>query len=113
MVMRNYNGIITKEIVQQFLPHPLALYSVVMSGDITTSSILFTTRDPVCSYYETIEIDNIAEACTKYLIEAGVPVFREANSERDYLAALETQLRAGTVPEQARANALREVGLSD
>lgn len=103
----------TEESVQQFVPHPLALYSIAMPGNIETVSIMFTTRDPVCSYYETIELDHVAEACVTYLIEAGALVLRDSQTRRAYLAALEAELRAGTMPEEARDNASRDAGLLD
>lgn len=79
------------------------------ADDITTASILFTPTDPICSYYEIIELDDIAEACTIHLINAGAPVLRESATERAYLTALETQLRAGMTSVQARDEALRQV----
>ena len=109
--MRNYGKPITEEIVREFLPLDLALYSVRMPGDVTTSVILSTRLDPIRTYYEIIEIDDVAEACTTYLIRMGAPVFRDARARRDYTNALEGQLRQGLAPTEARDAALRACGV--
>ena len=108
--MRNYGKPVTDDIVREFLPLDLALYSVSVPGDVTTSSILSTRLDPVRTYYEIIELDDVADACTTYLIGAGAPVFRDVGALFAYTAALEDQLRRGLAPAAAREAALRASG---
>src|SRR6185369_16591196 len=48
--MRNYGKPVTDEVVREFLPLDIALYSVWMPGDPTTAAIQSTRLDPVCTY---------------------------------------------------------------
>ena len=104
--MRNYGKPVTEEIVREFLPLDLALYSVWMPGDVTTAAIQSTSLDPICTYHEIIELDDVHAACTAYLVRVDAPVFRDARAHRDYTRALEDQLRRGLPPAEARDAAL-------
>ncbi len=105
--MRNYGKPVTQEVVREFLPLDLALYSVWMPGDVTTAAIQSTSFDPICTYDEIIELDDVHAACAAYLIRAGVPTFRNAKEQGAYTAALEDQLRLGLRPAEARSAAMR------
>jgi hypothetical protein len=81
-----------------------------MPGDITTAAIQRTRLDPVRTFDQIIERDDISDACVRYLVQNDVPCFVNAIRQQAYAHALEEQLRAGAVPEQAREAALRKVG---
>lgn len=101
---------VTDDVVRAFLPFDLAAYSMWMPGDPSTGAITCTTVDPVCTYDEIIEPDDVRDACVAYLLRAGVPAFRDAKVHRSYTSALEAGLRQGLDPAQARELALRETG---
>jgi hypothetical protein len=100
---------VPEEVVRQFLPLDVALYSLWMPGDLATAAIQSTRVDPVRTYDEIIEPDDVQEACTAWLLRAGAPFFRDAQEQRRYTAALESALRQGLEPAQARARALLAV----
>jgi hypothetical protein len=106
--MRNYGKPVTDDVVREFLPLDVALYSVWMPGDPTTAAIQSTRLDPVCTYDEIVELDDVHAACAAYLLRSGAPVFRDANARRTYTEALERRLRQGLAPAAARDAALQE-----
>jgi hypothetical protein len=106
--MRNYGKPVTDEVVREFLPLDVALYSVWMPGDPTTAAIQSTRLDPVCTYDEVVELDDVHAACAAWLLRSGAPVFRDANARRSYTAALEGRLRQGLAPAAARDAALQD-----
>ena len=61
--MRNYGKPVTDDVVREFLPLDVALYSVWMPGDPTTAAIQSTRLDPVCTYDEIVELDDVHAAC--------------------------------------------------
>lgn len=104
--MRDSNGPVTDDVVRRYLPLDLALYAMWMPGDITTASIQSTGLDPVCTYDEIIERDEIHAACAEYLIRSGAPVFTTTRALDFYTTELEHQLRQGALPAMARDAAL-------
>jgi hypothetical protein len=106
--MRNYGKPVTDDVVREFLSLDIALYSVWMPGDPTTAAIQSTRLDPVCTYDEIVELDDVHAACAAYLLRSGAPVFRDANAHRTYTEALEGRLRQGLAPAAARDAALQE-----
>ena len=96
-------------IVRRYLTRDIALYSLWMPGDISTSAIQFTDSELLVTFSYIIEKDDIADVCTTYLVNAGAPVFTDAKLRRAYTTELENQLRHGLSPEAAREAALREV----
>jgi hypothetical protein len=111
--MRNYGKPVTDVVVREFLPLDVALYSIWMPGDLTTAAIQSTRLNPVRTYDEIIELDDVHAACVAYLLRSGAPVFRDAKALRTYTEALEDRLRQGLAPAAARDAALQEsdVGL--
>lgn len=109
--MRNHGKPVTEEVIREFLPLDPALYSVWMPGDVMTAAIQSTDLDPVCTYDEIIELDDVHAACAAYLVRAGAPVFRDAKAHDAYTKALEDQLRRGLPPAAARDAALRACGV--
>lgn len=105
--MRNYGKPVTEEIVREFLPLDLALYSIWMPGDVTTAAIQSTRLDPIRTYDEIIELDDVHATCAAYLVRAGAPTFHDAKEQGAYTKALEDQLRCGLRPTEARSAALR------
>jgi len=110
--MSNYGKPVTDEVVRKFLPLDLALYSIWMPGDATTAAIQSTRLNPVRTYDEIIELDDVHAACAEYLLRSGAPVFRDARAHRRYTGALEDRLREGLGPAAARDAALRESDVS-
>lgn len=108
--MSNHGKPATDDVVRTFLPLDVALYSVWMPGDMETAAIQSTRLDPIRTYDEIIERDDVHAACAAYLLGSGAPVFRDAKAHRDYTRALENQLRRGLAPAAARDAALRESG---
>jgi len=108
MVMRKVDGPITEDVILQYLTEDIALYSIYMPAGVTTASITVTREvaGSVETYDELIELDDVAEACTNYLIRSGCPVFDDARAQDAYRKALEHQLRQGVVPQAARDTAL-------
>ena len=110
--MSNYGKPVTEEVVREFLPLDIALYSMWMPGDVTTAAIHSTHVNPVRTYDELIELDDIHAACADYLLRSGAPVFRDARAHRHYTEALEHRLREGLAPAAARDAALQESDVS-
>lgn len=106
--MRNYEKPVIDDVVREFLPLDVALYSVWMPGDLTTAAIQSTRLDPVCTYDEIVELDDVHAACAAYLFRSGAPVFRDADARRTYTEALEGRLRQGFAPAAARDAALQQ-----
>jgi len=107
--MRNYGLPVTEDIIRQFLPLDLALYSVWMPGDVTTAVIASTRLDPLDTYDEIIELDDVGVACADYLVRAGAPTFRSVRDQDAYITALEDRWRQGLQPAEARDAALRTI----
>jgi len=105
--MRNYGKPVTDDVVREFLPLDMALYSMWMPGDVTTAAIQSTRLNPVRTYDEIIELDDVHAACAAYLVRMGAPVFRDAKAHAGYVKALEAQLTQGLGPAAARDAALR------
>jgi len=110
--MRNYGKPVTDDVVREFLPLHVALYSIWMPGDLTTAAIQSTRLNPVRTYDEIIELDDVHAACVAYLLRSGTPVFRDAKAHTTYTGALENRLRQGLAPAAARDTALQETGMS-
>jgi hypothetical protein len=110
--MRTYGKPVTDDVVRQFLPLDLALYSMWMPSDVTTAAIQSTRVDPVRTYDEIIELDDVHAACAAYLLRSGAPVFRDAKAHNAYTNALEDRLRQGLSPAAARDAALHESDVS-
>jgi hypothetical protein len=70
LVMRNYGKPVTEEVVREFLPLDLAFYSLWMPDDVTTAAIQSTRLDPIRTYDELIELDDVHAACAAYLVRA-------------------------------------------
>jgi hypothetical protein len=104
--MRNYGKPVTDDVVRGFLPLDVALYSIWMPGDLGTAAIQSTRLNPVRTYDEIIEPDDVHAACAAYLLRSGAPVFRDAKAHRTYTEALEDRLRQGLAPAAARDAAL-------
>ena len=102
---------ISNEVIQAYLPENNALYSVWMPGDPTTAVITVVIERLRRAYTDTIEDDNVAEACAIYLIESGAPVFTDVAKHNAYCKAFEDGLRAALTPEDAREAALQAVGM--
>ena len=107
--MRKHKGPIDENVIREYLPLDVELYSISMPGDVTTSVIYDTWPDTLTTYYNLIEIDEVADACTKYLIQSGAPVFTDARRHRIYAKNLEAELRKGLRPAEARDAALRSL----
>ena len=107
--MRRHIGPIDEDVIRQYLPLDIELYSILMPGDMTTSVIYSTWPDTMKTYYNLIEINEIADACTRYLIQAGTPVFTEMRRLKAYTGKLEAELRKGVRPAEARDAALRSL----
>jgi hypothetical protein len=110
MMSTTDNGPVTDEVVRSYLTLDPALYSIWMQGDITTALILSTSLDPVETFDELIESDDVNQACAAYLIRMGAPVFKDVKTQDAYVDALENDLRRGIPPAEARDAALRSVG---
>ncbi len=93
--MRRHKGPIDDAVIRQHLPLNIEFYSISMPGDITTSVIFVTRPETMITYYDLIEIDEVADACTRYLIQAGAPVFTEMRRLKTYTGKLEAELRKG------------------
>ncbi len=107
--MRRHTGQVGEDVIRQYLPLDIELYSISTSGDITTSVIFVTRPETMITYYDLIEIDEVADACTRYLIQAGAPVFTEMRRLKAYTGKLEAELRKGVRPAEARDAALRSL----
>ena len=107
---RNSIGPITDDVVLSYLSLDLALYPMWMPGDITTASIQGTSLDPVCTFDEIIEHDEVHLACAAYLVRIGAPIFTKVKAHDAYTSELERHLRQGLPPEAARDAALRATG---
>jgi hypothetical protein len=105
--MRNYGKPVTDDVVREFLPLDVAQYSLWMPGDLATAAIQSTRLNPVRTYDEIIELDDVHAACVTYLLRSGAPVFRDAKAHGIYTQALEDRLRQGLAPAAARDAALR------
>jgi hypothetical protein len=107
---RNSIGPVTEDVIRGYLSLDLALYSMWMPGDITTASIQSTRLDPVRTYDEIIEYDDVHFACAAYLVRVGAPVFTKVKAHDAYTSELERRLRQGMPPETARDAALEATG---
>ena len=107
--MRRHIGPIDEDVIRQYLTLDIELYSISMLGDMTTSVIYSTWPDTMKTYYDLVEIDEVADACTRYLIQAGAPVFTEMRRLKAYTGKLEAELRKGVRPAEARDAALRSL----
>jgi hypothetical protein len=67
-----------------------------MPRDETTAAIQSTRLNPVRTYDEIIELDDVHAACAAYLIRMGTAVFRDAKAHAAYVRALEAQLLQGS-----------------
>src|ERR1700719_3345216 len=110
MMSTTDNGPVTDEVVRSYLTLDPALYSIWMQGDITTALILSTWPDPVETFDELIESDDVNQACAAYLIRLGAPIFKDVKTHDAYVDALENNLRRGVPAAEARDAALRTVG---
>jgi len=95
-----------------FLPEDLALYSVWMPGD-DPSGATITEIYPRVKRADSliIENDDMALACTIYLMQSGVPVFKDARMETAYCDAVVDGLKRGLAPVAARDAALSAIGM--
>ena len=100
------NEVDLKDIVRQYITDDIALYSLWMPGDISTSLISVTKPEFLQTFDCIIEIDDVALACVGYLISTGVPVFKTTRLQTAYTAELEEQLRRGLSPADAQRAAL-------
>jgi hypothetical protein len=110
MMTTTGNGPVTDEVVRGYLTLDPALYSIWMPEDITTVLNQSTSLDPVETFDELIECDNVNEACAAYLIRMGAPVFKDVKTHDAYVDALENNLRRGLPPAEAGDAAVRTVG---
>ncbi len=108
--MRNSIGPINDDDVLRYLTHDLALYSMWMPGDISTASIQSTRLDPVCTYDEIIDHDDVHLACAAYLVRVGAPIFTKVKAHDAYTSELERHLRRGMPAKAARDAALKATG---
>lgn len=103
------SNVVKKNAVQDYLEKDLALYSLHMPGDISTSSIQFTDERIFRTYFFIVENNDAFLACVDYLVHAGAPVFTDARMQAAYATELEDQLRRGVAPTDAREAALYKV----
>ena len=102
------NEMNAKDVVKRYIIDDIALYSIWMPGDISTSAIAVTETDSFQTFDYIIKKDDSALVCIEYLINAGAPVFKTTKLQSVYTAELENQLRRGLSPTGARDVALRK-----
>ena len=107
--MRRHIGLVDEDVIRQYLPLDIELYSISMPEDMTISVIYSTWPDTIKTYYDLIEINEIVDACTRYLIQAGAPVLADSKKRKVYTGKLEAELRKGVRPAEPRDAALRSL----